>query len=120
MAVPKRKTGPGAGKLMILITDAMAKKMPRLYATEDTSLEDKKIWVKLFNPTGAGTWYLAEYDPESRLAFGYCDLGMGCPEWGLVSIQELEEIQFYGGMLGIERDIHFKPCKFKNIPGVAV
>jgi len=38
---------------------------------------------------GAGTWVLWEYDPDQRLGFGLCDLSMGFPEIGYVSINEL-------------------------------
>ncbi|WP_169546478.1 DUF2958 domain-containing protein [Sneathiella aquimaris] len=68
--------------------------------------------VKLFNPCGAGTWLLTELDPDDPdIAFGLCDLGMGCPELGSVRLSELESIKLMGGALGIERDIHFKAKK---------
>ena len=67
--------------------------------------------VKLFNPGGAGTWLLTEIDPEEPdIAFGLCDLGMGTPELGSVSLSELESIRGPFG-LGIERDIHWTPKK---------
>ena len=28
------------------------------------------------------TWYIIEYNPEEKLAFGYADLNMGFPELG--------------------------------------
>jgi hypothetical protein len=70
--------------------------------------EVKMATVKLFNPTGAGTWYISEYDPTDRLAFGVSDLGMGCAELGYISMAELVEFR---GRLGlpIERDLHFTP-----------
>ena len=47
--------------------------------------------VKLFTPDAACTWLLSELDPEEPdIAFGLCDLGMGCPELGSVRISELE------------------------------
>jgi Protein of unknown function (DUF2958) len=64
--------------------------------------------VKLFNPCGAATWLLTEIDPaDETVAWGLCDLGMGFPEFGTVS---LEELAAYRGPLGlgIERDLHFK------------
>ena len=70
--------------------------------------DDNKPWLKLFNPTGAATWLLSEYDPEQREFFGLCDMGMGCPELGYVSLDELESISLPFG-LGIERDIHWEP-----------
>jgi hypothetical protein len=67
--------------------------------------------VKLFTPDAGCTWLLTEIDPEDPdIAFGLCDLGMGCPELGSVSLSELESVR---GRLGlpIERDLHFAPTK---------
>ena len=66
--------------------------------------------VRLFNPTGAGTWLLTELDPEhpDDYAFGLADLGMGFPELGDISVRELAEFRGLMG-LGIERDLHFRP-----------
>ncbi|MGI9361792.1 MAG: DUF2958 domain-containing protein [Parasphingorhabdus sp.] len=64
--------------------------------------------VKLFAPWGAATWLLTELDPEDEdIAFGLCDLGMGCPELGSVRLSELESVRGPAG-LRIERDRHFK------------
>ena len=64
--------------------------------------------VKLFNPVGAATWLLTEIDPDDEtVAWGLCDLGMGFPEFGTVSLTELSD--YRGGFgLGIERDLHFE------------
>ena len=46
--------------------------------------------VKLFTPDGNATWLLTELDPNGAyLAFGLCDLGLGEPELGYVSLPEL-------------------------------
>lgn len=67
--------------------------------------------VKLFNPCGAGTWLLTEIDPDDEtVAWGLCDLGMGFPEFGTVSLTELAAYRGRLG-LGIERDRHFTPTK---------
>lgn len=67
--------------------------------------------VKLFTPDVGCTWLLTELDPEDTdIAFGLCDLGMGCPELGAVRISELESVRGPLG-LGIERDIHFTATK---------
>jgi hypothetical protein len=67
--------------------------------------------VKLFNPCGAGTWLLTEIEPdEPDIAWGLCDLGVGCPEFGRVSLGELEAYRSRIG-LGIERDRHFRADK---------
>ncbi len=67
--------------------------------------------VKLFTPDANCTWLLSEIDPETPdIAFGLCDLGMGYPELGCVSLLELASLR---GKLGlpVERDRHFTPTK---------
>lgn len=66
--------------------------------------------VKLFNPCGSGTWILTELEPDSSLAFGLCDLGVGEPELGYVCLDELASIKLMAG-LRIEQDLHWKPTK---------
>ena len=67
--------------------------------------------MKLFCPWGAATWLISEIDPhESDRAFGLCDLGMGSPEIGSVSLEELRQLRGPMG-LRIERDLHFKADK---------
>ena len=90
---------------MMLITKAIEKAAPPLYATEHKKPEDVRIIAKFFNPSGRSTWYMTEYDPVERLGFGYCvgELGPDCDEFGYFSITELEKIRGPWG-LGIERD----------------
>ncbi len=63
--------------------------------------------VKLFTPDAGATWLLTEIDPEDGdRAFGLCDLGLGFPELGYVSLAELTIVR--GPLqLAIERDLHF-------------
>ena len=64
--------------------------------------------VKLFHPCGAATWLLTEIDPDDEtVAWGPCDLGMGFPEFGTVSLNELAAVRSRLG-LGIERDLYFE------------
>lgn len=73
--------------------------------------EDFKPVVKLYCPWGLAIWLLTELDPENPdIAFGLCDLGMGFPELGSVSLDELARAVGPGG-LRIERDLHFTPTK---------
>lgn len=67
--------------------------------------------VKLFTPDAQCMWLLSEIDPDDPdIAFGLCDLGMGFPELGNVSLTELATVR---GRLGlpVERDRHFTPNK---------
>jgi hypothetical protein len=62
--------------------------------------------VKLFNPTGIGTWYLSELDPETNVAFG-----LACvheKELGYIDLNELLDFKGQFG-LSLERDRWFKP-----------
>src|SRR5450631_890282 len=52
---------------------------------QDQALDFKPV-VKLFTPDANATWLLTELDGDSELAFGLCDLGLGCPEIGYVSL----------------------------------
>ena len=69
---------------------------------------DNKPWLKLFNPTGSGTWLISNIEDDGDTLFGLCDLGHGSPELGYVSLKELESLKLPFG-LGIERDISFEP-----------
>ena len=67
-----------------------------------------KVVLKLFNPTGIGTWYLSELDPVSNVAFGLADVHM--KELGYIDLNELEKFR---GLMGlpIERDKLFPANK---------
>ena len=98
---------------MKLLTDAIKKALPALYSTEDTPLEDKQVVVRFFNPMGSESWEIYEGKENLEgdwLFFGMCDLGMGLPELGYVTLEELESIQLPMG-LGIERDISVGPSE---------
>lgn len=81
------------------------------YQEEGKSEPDFLPVVKLFTPDANCTWLITELDPDDPdLAFGLCDLGMGCPELGSVRISELAAVR---GRLGlpIERDLYFSASK---------
>lgn len=66
--------------------------------------------LKLFNPCGAATWLITEIDEHEDMMYGLCDLGLGSPELGYVSLRELMAAKLPFG-LKIERDMHFKADK---------
>ena len=67
--------------------------------------------VKLFTPDANCTWLISELDPDNPdIAFGLCDLGLGFPELGSVSISELKAVRGKFG-LSVERDRHFNPIQ---------
>jgi len=82
----------------------------RLQAAVKGTLEERDFApvVKLFTPDAGATWLLTELDPdEPDIAWGLCDLGLGCPEFGTVALCELEALRGHLG-LPVERDLHFE------------
>ena len=88
----------------VLISDA---DRIRLFANALADETDHWPIAKLFSPDAGATWLISEVDPDDpdRL-FGLCDLGVGSPELGYVSLTEIMSVR---GRLGlpIERDLHF-------------
>ena len=80
---------------MTLITKALTEQLlangraQRAAMDKGDDAVDFKPVVKLFTPDAQCTWLLTELDPDGGLAFGLCDLGLGCPELGYVSLIEL-------------------------------
>jgi hypothetical protein len=77
--------------------------------TGDKSTKNIKIVLKLFNPAGAGTWYLYEKEDDD-IYWAFVNLGdVDCAECGTVSMRELMAFRSKWRGLGIERDMSFKP-----------
>ncbi|OJU74082.1 MAG: hypothetical protein BGO09_09785 [Bacteroidetes bacterium 47-18] len=50
--------------------------------------------VMLTLPFSSCIWLLSELDPDNPdIAFGLCDLGMGFPELGYVSLSEIQSVE---------------------------
>jgi hypothetical protein len=87
--------------------DLRAKLLANGRHSVDNDRFDPPPVVKLFTPDGGATWLLTEIDPDDQdRAFGLCDLGMGFPELGYVSLAELAGVRGPLGLV-IERDLHF-------------
>lgn len=94
--------------------------IPPLYATESTPVEDKVIYARMFALASAATWFVAEFDPEHGLAFGYADLGdPASAEWGYIDLRELESLRWLG-VPRVELDRHFTPTRFADLKEVQV
>jgi hypothetical protein len=112
---------------MKLYTKSELDKMKKNWEdSQKTGNDDHKPVVKWFNPVGAATWLISAIDESEEIAFGLCDLGMGEPELGYVSVPELKSIRLRFG-LGIEKDRHItfdKPlleyARVANIKGSIV
>jgi hypothetical protein len=98
------------------MTEPLEQRFARIGSQEKVS--DPIIIAKFFNPTGAGTWYATEYDPVSRIFFGYVSIfGDENDEWGEFS---LDELVTYNGLLGlgIERDLYWQEKRASEVvPG---
>ena len=65
--------------------------IPPLYGTEKVGEADKIVHLHYF--VGGCDWWVVEYDPTERLAFGYACLGdPQMAEWGYIPLDELVEV----------------------------
>ena len=90
---------------MKLLTKALLKQLPPLYATEDQ--EDPMVICKFFYPDFDWSWFAIEYDGED-VFFGLVDGFVA--ELGYFTRSELEANRDKLG-LPIERDLYFSPCR---------
>ena len=89
---------------MKLMTKELEERFEMVGSQED--IKDPLVIAKYFNPTGAGTWYATEYNPDQRLFFGYVSIfGDINDEWGYFSLDEIESFKGPFG-LSIERDLY--------------
>ena len=72
---------------------------------------DAPVLVKLFNPSGMGTWYITGYDPDTRIATGAAELFE--LEAGDFWMGELVDLRVKPFGLPIERDLYWtvKPLR---------
>jgi len=93
---------------------ALRRKVPPLYGTEEVKAADKTVWIHYFGWSNAD-WYITEVDWKTGRAFGYADLGLGCGEWGYIDLIELEAVN--AGPFGScpERDKWWEPRRFADI-----
>ena len=82
--------------------------------TPDIPFDQIVAKIKLFNPSGAATWWLTSYDPEDEVAYGVADLGWG-PEFGAIYMPELVELRTPPFGLPIERDLYYEPKTVKEL-----
>jgi len=91
---------------MMLITKEIENAFEKQGDTSNKSTDEIKVICKLFNPVGAGTWYLYEH-VEDDLYMAFVNLGDPMmAEMGYVSLNELKNLRLPLG-LSIERDRSF-------------
>lgn len=94
---------------MKLLTEEIITKFKEVGSQEE--VEDPVVVLKIFNPTGYGSWLCTEFDPDRQTFFGYVSLGEDCDEFGDFSLKELEEVRCRFG-LRLERDLY---CGYKKL-----
>lgn len=88
-------------------------KLPTIAEVIDKPLAKTIAKIRLFNPTGIGTWWIAAYDPDTGNAYGVAELWER--EVGEFHMPELVALR---GKLGlpIERDLYsFTPMSLAAI-----
>jgi hypothetical protein len=77
---------------------------------KDGNVPDFEPVVKLCTPNARCTWLLTETNPDDQdTAFGLCDLGIGTPELGSVSLSDLASMRNH--RLPVEHDFYFNGDK---------
>ena len=91
---------------MKLLTKEILKKLPKLYSqpAHDDLSQEMVFYVKLFTPDSNWTWFIAEYDPETEIAWG---LVKGLEqEYGSFDMKEIKEIR---GITEIQERLFCEP-----------
>lgn len=118
MAIQRRVEGRvGAGVLMRLEpTQDIARKITAIGSiTSDES--DPTIYIHYFFM--GCDWWAAEHDPKTGRMFGFANRGIPAfAKWGFFSIREMESISVPGGLMGVERELHWTPKPFSECGAV--
>lgn len=85
-----------------------------LYSQE--AVGDPQVCAKLFFIAGSATWYVTEYNPETRIGFGYVT-GFAADEWGYFSISEMQATKF-ASICAFEVDLYFTPVKASAVGAI--
>jgi len=90
--------------------EELSKQFTTMHKTYEQDGKGDDAIVHLHYFSSNADWYITEKDmeDEQHQAFGYCDLGMGCPELGYVSLIELAECN-------IELDLHWTPKTLREV-----
>lgn len=118
MPVRKRLEGrAGAGVLMRLEPPKdIARKTPAV-GSIGSGESDPTIYIHYFFM--GCDWWVAEYDSETGRMFGFANRGIPAfAKWGFFSIAELESVSVLGGLMGVERELHWKPIPFSECGAV--
>lgn len=103
-----------------LLTKEIERKLPEIGAAN--SLDDPYeaiVHLKLFSPYNGWRWFITEYDPEHRLAYGYVE-GFES-ELGYIDLEELEQARVFGGLVqAVERDTGWTAKTLREVMNGAI
>ena len=111
----KNKFANNPFSVSTLITKTQERQLLSNHAKAELTGESTAPVVKWFS--NYGRWIFSEYDGQDRL-FGLCDLGIGMPEAGWVSISELIGVHAENNML-LERDLYWRKVSGTNLSDYA-
>lgn len=95
---------------MQLYTESQKKQLNKNWEIETRTGNMQKAVIKLFNPSGIGTWYVTSMTEDETIAFGVCSIQE--VEIGSIDMTQLKRIKIPPLNLPIERDIHFEANKY--------
>jgi len=95
-------------------TKKQLSRIPKLYETDNIPLKDKIIHLHFF--IGGCDWFIAEYDADEDMFWGFVILNgdLQNAEWGLINYSEIKSIKAQG-WLEIDNDIHWKVRPAKEV-----
>lgn len=99
---------------MKLLTKQIEKNFEKYPLYSQDGVEEKVVIAKFFGGY-ACTWIITEASREGDdwCMFGYCDLGLGFPEWGYVMLSEIKGLRFPPFGLPAERDTCMDSMKYR-------
>lgn len=98
---------------MKLLTKQILAAFKKQGDTSSISFVDIKVIVKYFNPDGRETWYAIEYNPKTKMFYGFISVFNDYnDEFGHFSLTELKKFRSQWLKLKIERDKLFGIAQF--------
>ena len=91
---------------MQLYTESQKKQLIKNFEIETRTGKMQKPVIKLFNPSGVGTWFISSMSEDETIAYGVCKIIE--TEIGSIDMVGLKKIKCPPLNLPIERDISFK------------
>lgn len=98
-------------------TEKQLAALPPIYTNDDTPWRDVLIHQHYF--LGSSDWFVAEYDSQSHIFYGYAILNadLDNSEWGSMSLDEMRAVSVRG--IEIDRDLHWRVRVASHVEKIA-